>query len=351
MSLRTASDITCQNQNQNHLLYRADENEAIESQISGYTNKQEKLLRVQIFGLRKDNSIGITEYNHSMTMTNSNSNSSLRRAGAGMADVRTRSSPVTPSTRSRDSHLQKPTSKSCNGSFRYVLILCFLVVALLRERSLFNYTTMQQQPVSYTNQYEFLPERPEESQQEEQIDIHLSLNHYHAPHRPKLVPATNVTSIPPSKMKVHYHELWNHETSTIDIPEEYQNPFGVWIEEEIEENGNVKQPPMYRRPLTSLEILQKVLHGEEFRHHFEAVEAYMADQNGTTPLPSCLAPNLQATHDLAQNVVQARHARQREDDGLPPNRQRRLDKKRKTKKESDLLGDQLMLPLPILNGV
>jgi len=30
---------------------------------------------------------------------------------------------------------------------------------------------------------------------------------------------TSMESIPPSKMTVHYHEMWNHTTSTIDIPE------------------------------------------------------------------------------------------------------------------------------------
>ena len=144
-----------------------------------------------------------------------------------------------------------------------------------------------------------------------------------------------VISIPPSKMKFHYHEMWNHTTSTIEIPDEYQNPFDIFVLDG--NNGN------RRRPLTSLEILQNVLHGTQYRAEFEAVEAYMDEtsDNANSPIPKCLLPDVKATQKLANRIVQGRNERQR---------QRQPYQQRRRKKKRDWQYDQLMLPLPILNG-
>ena len=106
--------------------------------------------------------------------------------------------------------------------------------------------------------------------------------------------------------------MWNYTTSTIEVPEDYQNPFNVLV---VDENGNK------RRPRTSLEILQSILHGTKYKAEFEAVEAYMessddnaTDKNNNTKSPSvsvpkCLLPEVGATRDLANRVVQARRER------------------------------------------
>ena len=145
---------------------------------------------------------------------------------------------------------------------------------------------------------------------------------------------TSMESIPPSKVTVHYHEMWNHTTSTIDIPEKYKNPF------------NFDAPP----PLTSLEILQNVLHGDKYQAEFEAVEVYMeAIQNAnartkkkataTASIPSCLAPDLAATRELANQVVEARR-----------NRSTKRNTKQKQKRNDRWPYEELVLPLPVLNG-
>jgi len=169
--------------------------------------------------------------------------------------------------------------------------------------------------------------------------------HYHAKSRPT-AKATDksegVISIPPSKMEVHYYEMWNHINSTIEVPEEYQNPFDILVEDE---NGN------WKRPLTSLEILQNVLHDEKFKADFDAVETYVQNEL-TGPVPSCLAPDLAATRDLANEVVSAR--RQRDAQQTPEDRERR-NKIRKQNKRGTARADQMwpyeemMLSLPILN--
>jgi hypothetical protein len=112
----------------------------------------------------------------------------------------------------------------------------------------------------------------------------------------------SVESIPPSKMKRHYHHRWNHTTSTVDLPKEYLNPFGFLV---VDENGNT------RRPLTSLEILQRVMHGTEYKAQFEALDAYM-NSNGTTPIPKCLVPDVKATRELAKWVVDERNTMRRQ---------------------------------------
>ena len=104
------------------------------------------------------------------------------------------------------------------------------------------------------------------------------------------------------RMKVHYHSMWNHSTSTISVPEEYRNPFNMTV---VDEEGNS------RRAFTSLEILQEVLHGSKYEAEFQAVENYMERLSNNTkekPLvPKCLAPDLAATRKLADRIVEARN--------------------------------------------
>jgi hypothetical protein len=50
-----------------------------------------------------------------------------------------------------------------------------------------------------------------------------------------------------------------------------------------------------RRPLTSLEILQSVLHGDKYKAEFEAVEVYMGSKGR-------FLPNVNATRELASRV-------------------------------------------------
>lgn len=108
-------------------------------------------------------------------------------------------------------------------------------------------------------------------------------------------------SIPPSKMKLHYYEMWDHNTSTIDVPEKYQNPFHISVIDD--ETGN------QRRALTSLEILHNVLHGAKYRAEFEAAEAYA--NRDSTIVPECLLADVGATKELANRVVQERNKKSR----------------------------------------
>jgi len=172
---------------------------------------------------------------------------------------------------------------------------------------------------------------------------------YQAP-QPKTISATSmgITSILPSLMKVHYHEMWNHTTGTIDIPDEYKNPFDILL---VESDGS------YRRPLTSLEILQNVLHGDKYRDEFDALELYMTS-NDTVPIPKCMVPDIEATRELARKVVEFRKTHKK--------RKRNLNKSaRNLNKSANATGRQLeknpnpwykkwpyeamTLPLPILN--
>ena len=140
-------------------------------------------------------------------------------------------------------------------------------------------------------------------------------------------------SIPPSNMEVHYYEMWDHATSTINIPEKYKNPFNAM---------GVAVPPR-----TSLKILENVLHGEKYRAEFEAVELYMEVIHNTTTtaaaaetatakqptIPKCLAPNLGATRELANRVVKERRKH-----------------KRNTNTNKKWPYEKLVLPLPVMNG-
>lgn len=163
--------------------------------------------------------------------------------------------------------------------------------------------------------------------------------------------------VPPSKMKVHYHEMWNHRTSTIDVPEEYKHPFDEWVTVDSENDENK------RRPRTSLEILQDVLHGSKYEAEFAALEGYLnytawerlakTEDLGSPPIqkvdpPSCLVADLRATGELAAGVVAARknetrqRLRQRQ-------RRRSLFVIRNVEPGDDWPYRELVLPLPVLN--
>jgi hypothetical protein len=80
----------------------------------------------------------------------------------------------------------------------------------------------------------------------------------------------------PIQMSVHYYEMWDHNTSTIQIPHQHRY-FG-------------------QDKRTSLEILQDIIHSKK-------------DQAGNSPLPgnntnlpSCFVPNIQKARALANDV-------------------------------------------------
>ena len=141
--------------------------------------------------------------------------------------------------------------------------------------------------------------------------------------------------IPPSEMERSYAKMWNHGTSTIDVPEEYKTPFDEWVTDETGKR---------RRPLTSLEILQEVLHGTRYRADLDKLEAYLGRNDTSQPaildLPRCLVPNTASTRALADTVVEARRQ--------TPERQPRPKDQKQSKHQWPY--DELALPLPILNG-
>jgi len=133
--------------------------------------------------------------------------------------------------------------------------------------------------------------------------------------------ALNIQSIPPSNMGIQYKDLWDHNTSTIIIPKQFQNPFG----------GSTAE----KKKLTSLEILQNVLHGKQYQKElYQEIDDYMA--GNTSNVPKCLLPDLQTTRTLVDEVIHERERRKREGN----QQQQQLPKS---------LSDRLVLHTKILN--
>ena len=97
------------------------------------------------------------------------------------------------------------------------------------------------------------------------------------------------------------YELWNHTTSTIDIPNELRPPFSFVGGSPDTDTATATFK------LTSLEILQSVLHGEENENEYLAVEEYIQTNYSlpttTNTIPQCLIPNKIATRELANEFV------------------------------------------------
>ena len=113
----------------------------------------------------------------------------------------------------------------------------------------------------------------------------------------------------PSQMDLKYYEMWNHTTSTIDIPMKYN------------------RYPFFDGIPSSLEILQSVLpllhnhHGvdNEYENNENEKEYLEVDQyiinvmkkdsdpskekKFSRPLPSCLVPNIKATRQIANDIL------------------------------------------------
>jgi hypothetical protein len=99
------------------------------------------------------------------------------------------------------------------------------------------------------------------------------------------------------------YELWNHTTSTIDIPNKLRPPFS--FVGGSPDTDTTTATATFK--LTSLEILQSVLHGEENENEYLAVEEYIRT-NYSLPttkntIPQCLIPNKIATRELANEFV------------------------------------------------
>ena len=116
-------------------------------------------------------------------------------------------------------------------------------------------------------------------------------------------------------MKIKYYEMWNHSTSSINVPEEYKYPFGKAF------RSSSSSPIM-----TSLEILESVLHGEENEKEFLAVDDYITGKSGI--IPKCLLPDITATQKIAKEIVNKRH---------------------NARNNSNIGNQRLLLGLPILN--
>ena len=109
----------------------------------------------------------------------------------------------------------------------------------------------------------------------------------------------------PSQMDLKYYEMWNHTTSTIDIPMKYN------------------RYPFFDGIPSSLEILQSVLplhnhHGDDANNENEKeyleVDQYIInvmkedsdpskEKKFSRPLPSCLVPNIKATRQIANDIL------------------------------------------------
>lgn len=255
-----------------------------------------------------------------------------------------------------NSNFNSKSGWSRNKKIQFSLaVLCALVVCsfVAQEAQLIGTISTQAQAQTKTEELihtEILQPNPGHvSQQHRFLEALRKMPHYRArtANRPTVdAISEGFVAIPPSKMKVHYHALWNYTTSTIEVPDDYQNPFNVLV---VDEKGNK------RRPRTSLEILQSVLHGTKYKAEFAAVEAFMessddnaTDTNKTTSqsvsVPKCLRPEVEATRDLANHVVQARPERSQQ---LQQIRNERMYNK---SRNTDMWPfAELMLPLPILN--
>mmetsp|Transcript_18522 Transcript_18522/g.42744 ORF Transcript_18522/g.42744 Transcript_18522/m.42744 type:complete len:542 (-) Transcript_18522:382-2007(-) len=171
---------------------------------------------------------------------------------------------------------------------------------------------------------------------------------------------TTTKMIPPSEMEIHYHEMWNHTASTIEVPEKFKNPFGERIVV-VDEEGTGGEKKKRRRPLTSLEILQEVLHGSKHEEDFRKLEAYISrmrsrskkkrkeggggdgdddDDLAIEDMPRCLIPDVEGTRALADKVVASRAAKKKK-------QQRQRGRRRRLRRLE--LRDAFELPLPILN--
>jgi hypothetical protein len=103
------------------------------------------------------------------------------------------------------------------------------------------------------------------------------------------------------------YELWNHTTSTIDIPNELRPPFSFVGGSPDTDTTTATATATATFKLTSLEILQSILHGEENENEYLAVEEYIQTNYSlpttTNTIPQCLIPNKIATRELANEFV------------------------------------------------
>ena len=117
----------------------------------------------------------------------------------------------------------------------------------------------------------------------------------------------------PRTMVRKYYEMWNHTTSTIQVPEQWKYPF-------------------YEETPSSLEILASVLHGPEHEQDYRDVDDYIRHKNesprqrvgnpttssvssssvsssvqsmkGSSNIPTCLAPDITATRQIADEILE-----------------------------------------------
>lgn len=131
--------------------------------------------------------------------------------------------------------------------------------------------------------------------------------------------SNNESAILPSNMEIKYFEMWNHDTNRINIPEKYKYPFG--------RNCNVGTD----RILTSLEILERVLHSEEDEKEYLAADEFITGKSKFAP--RCLIPDIKSTRELANKVMKERQNRYKKNNTILSNN----------------INDELLLGLPILN--
>jgi hypothetical protein len=101
--------------------------------------------------------------------------------------------------------------------------------------------------------------------------------------------------VSPRNMDIKYYEMWNHNTSTIDVPDKYKFPF-------------------YDGIPSSLEILESVLHGEKNEKEYMDVDNYMtslslSNSDKVLSLPNCLAPDTRKTRQIANEILDGTRSR------------------------------------------